>query len=212
MAKVKRQVIKIDEELCNGCGQCVPSCAEGAIQIIDGKARLVSDRYCDGLGACLGECPMGALSFEEREAEEFDEKAVEEHMASIGREFKPQAHQHSHAEPAKPHAHHQGGIHLDHVHCSAIRDTRAGIALVARLRSRSLDAVDRLGDQPGDGGLARPARPAKKIGVSYPSGLDGVLKRPGHMILSNDIIKTLRPIFSIKCDVYHYSLVCRVEC
>jgi ferredoxin len=71
MAKVKRQVIKIDEELCNGCGLCVPSCAEGAIQIINGKAKLVSDKYCDGLGACLGECPQGALSFEERDADMF---------------------------------------------------------------------------------------------------------------------------------------------
>jgi NAD-dependent dihydropyrimidine dehydrogenase PreA subunit len=111
MAKVKRQVIKIDEDLCNGCGQCVPSCAEGAIQIIDGKAKLVSDKYCDGLGACLGECPMGALSFEEREAEEFDEAAVEEHMKSIGREFKPQAHAHAPAPAptAGHHGHHHGG-------------------------------------------------------------------------------------------------------
>lgn len=100
MAKVKRQVIKIDEDLCNGCGLCVPSCAEGAIQIIDGKARLVSDKYCDGLGACLGECPQGALSFEEREAEEFDETAVARHLKSIGRE--PVPHAHDHAEQPKP--------------------------------------------------------------------------------------------------------------
>lgn len=67
----KRQIIKIDQEKCDGCGLCVPSCAEGAIVIVDGKAQLLADKYCDGLGACLGECPVGALSIEEREAEEF---------------------------------------------------------------------------------------------------------------------------------------------
>lgn len=67
----KRQIIRIDEEKCDGCGMCVPSCAEGAIQIVDGKAQLLADRYCDGLGACLGECPQGALIIEEREADDF---------------------------------------------------------------------------------------------------------------------------------------------
>jgi NAD-dependent dihydropyrimidine dehydrogenase PreA subunit len=67
----KRQIVKIDPDKCDGCGLCVPSCAEGAIQIIDGKAQLAADKYCDGLGACLGECPLGALIIEEREADEF---------------------------------------------------------------------------------------------------------------------------------------------
>lgn len=78
--KIKRKIIQIDEEKCNGCGACVPSCAEGAIQIVNGKAKLMAEKFCDGLGACLGECPQDALKVIEREAEDFDEKAVEEHL------------------------------------------------------------------------------------------------------------------------------------
>jgi NAD-dependent dihydropyrimidine dehydrogenase PreA subunit len=84
---MKRKIIKIDEEKCTGCGLCVPGCREEAIKIIDGKARLVSDVFCDGLGACLGECPEGALTIEERDADPFDEKLVQQTIA--GKERAP---------------------------------------------------------------------------------------------------------------------------
>ncbi|MCF8045211.1 MAG: 4Fe-4S binding protein [Desulfarculaceae bacterium] len=81
--KTLRKIIEIDKERCDGCGNCVPSCAEGAIRIIDGKAEVVDDKFCDGLGACLGECPQDALKLVEREVEEFDEEAVEQHLENM---------------------------------------------------------------------------------------------------------------------------------
>lgn len=78
---VMRNIVRIDEEKCNGCGQCATACAEGAIQIVDGKARLISEIYCDGLGACIGTCPEGAITVEQREAPDFDEAATKAHLA-----------------------------------------------------------------------------------------------------------------------------------
>lgn len=82
---MKRKIVEIDEELCNGCGLCIPNCQEGALQIIDDKARLISDLFCDGLGACIGHCPEGAINIVEREAEPYNERKVMELMVPKGR-------------------------------------------------------------------------------------------------------------------------------
>lgn len=100
MAKIKRKIIKIYEERCDGCGLCIPSCPEGALQIIDGKVNLVKESFCDGLGACLRECPQSALVIEEREVEEYDEEGV---IAYI-REKSPELLE-KHLRHLKEHAH-----------------------------------------------------------------------------------------------------------
>ena len=81
----KRKIIKINEDTCTGCGECIPNCPEGALQLIDGKARLISDIFCDGLGACLGHCPEGAITIEEREAAPYDERKAMENIVKAGK-------------------------------------------------------------------------------------------------------------------------------
>jgi ferredoxin len=110
VAKAKRKIIKIYEEKCDGCGLCIPSCPEGALQIIDGKAKLVKESFCDGLGACLGDCPQGALVVEEKEVEEYDEEGVIAHIKEKSPKLLEQHLQHlqKHAHELPEHHSHAG--------------------------------------------------------------------------------------------------------
>jgi NAD-dependent dihydropyrimidine dehydrogenase PreA subunit len=85
MVMTKRKIIRINEDTCTGCGLCIPNCPEGALQVIDGKVRLISDLFCDGLGACIGHCPEGAIDIEERDAEKYDERKVMENIIKAGK-------------------------------------------------------------------------------------------------------------------------------
>jgi ferredoxin len=88
---MKRKIVNINEELCNGCGACIPKCVEGALQIVNGKAKIIKETYCDGLGACLGQCPQGAITITEREAEAFNQEEVHEYQKNKATQT-PQTH------------------------------------------------------------------------------------------------------------------------
>jgi NAD-dependent dihydropyrimidine dehydrogenase PreA subunit len=113
--KIKRQIIRIDEELCDGCELCIPACPEGALQIIDGKAKLVKEGFCDGLGACLGDCPQGALTIEEKITDEYDEDGVIDHL----KETAPERLE-AHLEHLREH----GGVEAGHASGAVAGDPR----------------------------------------------------------------------------------------
>jgi NAD-dependent dihydropyrimidine dehydrogenase PreA subunit len=143
MKTTVRKIITIDEEKCDGCGNCVPACVEGALQIIDGKARLVRESYCDGLGACLGDCPQGALTVSELEVEAYDETAVLEYLGEKSPELVERHVEHlkahgmssSYQAPAEP--------------TSAPKPQRAPVAMCPSVRMDAW-AAPTLGDQGGE--------------------------------------------------------------
>ena len=179
---MKRTVIKIDENRCNGCGNCVSGCHEGALQLIDGKAVMISDLYCDGLGACIGECPVDAISFEEREAAPYDEAAVMERLVPKG-----EAVVLAHLKHLKDHDEcewvNQGVEYLKD-HGIEFDLTRIGIGHEGGCAGKT-EETDHNAPFPGEplacgcpGSMAREIRPAKPAGPLAPFKMGGVQPRP----------------------------------
>lgn len=121
-----RNIIRIDEDKCDGCGDCVTACAEGAIRIVDGKAKLISETYCDGLGACLGECHAGAITIEQREAADYDQEAVDQHLARQKMKL--------HAQPMPMHSGGCPGSRVQTFNVPAEQPESKGEAAVSQLR------------------------------------------------------------------------------
>jgi Pyruvate/2-oxoacid:ferredoxin oxidoreductase delta subunit len=153
-----RKIVRIDEEKCDGCGLCVPSCAERAIQIVDGKAKLVSEVFCDGLGACLGECPLDAITIEEREAENFDESAVEQHLERLKEDAAQSETKPSLASPH--HGHAAGAGHAPSCPGSAMR--RFDLPAAAPATHDTLAGPSQLGHWPIQLMLVPPQAPFLK--------------------------------------------------
>lgn len=146
-----RDVILIDEAKCDGCGQCVTACAEGALAVVDGKARLVSDVYCDGLGACLGHCPQGAITVVKREAPAFDEAAVHAHLARQGR---------AQPAPAPPPSIRVGGTGHGHGHaCPGSMQRSLPASRTQDAAPAAATAPSQLGHWPVQLKLVNPAAP-----------------------------------------------------
>lgn len=158
-----REIIRIDESLCTGCGECVPACAEGALEIIDGKARMVAEVLCDGLGACLGECPEGALTVEVREADEFDETVVEERLRNLGR----------------------APLSAEHAHQGVHRGNHPGNGDESHAREHAVNvAAEQHTGCPGS--LARDLRSAEVVDPSAVAAtLDGKSERSSESLLQN---------------------------
>ncbi len=141
-----RTIVEIDEVLCDGCALCIPSCVEGALKIIDGKAVLVSDIYCDGLGNCLGDCPQDAIKMVERDADDYDEEAVEQHLENLAQEAEKEN------RPAASH-HHGGG-------CPSSQAKT--LAPVEAAPVAEISAVSQLQNWPVQLGLLHPQAPYLK--------------------------------------------------
>jgi ferredoxin len=137
MATVKRQIIMIDEEKCDGCGNCVPACVEGALQVIDGKARLVKQSYCDGLGACLGDCPQNALHVTTLEVEAYDEPAVLGYLQQTA------------PEAVERHVEHLRAHGMQSSYAPAAKAQPAAIPLCPSVQMKAWDAVPATKDEPG---------------------------------------------------------------
>lgn len=187
--KKTRVIVRIDPDLCNGCGACVPSCAEGAIQIIDGKARLVAENLCDDLGACLGNCPLDAITLEEREADAFDEASVHEHLTRLGR--------HGTGERGAPH---QAGAPHTEPAPAILPSCPSALARDLRLKAQASGRADRAA-------AAGPAATVSGLTEAVPTGerTEGLANWPIQLGLVNPgagFLRQARLLIAADCTAF----------